>query len=89
MKNLSNIWVKFVKKIHNKLTGGKEKILLEYDRDVGYDSYLTELAKKRQKDLKYSTTTVGPHRDDISFIVNGIDIANMVPKGSSGQQRSL
>lgn len=61
-------------KIHNKLTGGKEKILLEYDRDVGYDSYLTELAKKRQKDLKYSTTTVGPHRDDISFIVNGIDI---------------
>lgn len=47
-------------KIHNKLTGGKEKILLEYDRDVGYDSYLTELAKKRQKDLKYSTTTVGP-----------------------------
>ena len=29
---------------------GKKKILLEYDRDVGYDSYLTELAKKRQKD---------------------------------------
>ena len=42
-------------KIHNKLTGGKEKILLEYDRDVGYDSYLTELAKKRQKDLKFFT----------------------------------
>ena len=39
-------------KIHNKLTGGKEKILLEYDRDVGYDSYLTELAKKRQKRFK-------------------------------------
>lgn len=72
-------------KIHNKLTGGKEKILLEYDRDVGYDSYLTELAKKRQKDLKYSTTTVGPHRDDISFIVNGIDIRKY---GSQGQQRT-
>ena len=43
-------------KIHNKLTGGKEKILLEYDRDVGYDSYLTELKKKRQKDLKYFTS---------------------------------
>ena len=61
-------------KIHNKLTGGKEQILLEYDRNVGYDSYLTELKKKRQKDLKYFTTTVGPHRDDISFVVNGIDI---------------
>ena len=57
-------------KIHNKLTGGKEQILLEYDRNVGYDSYLTELKKKRQKDLKYFTTTVGPHRDDISFVVN-------------------
>ena len=72
-------------KIHNKLTGGKEQILLEYDRDVGYDSYLTELEKKRQKDLKYSTTTVGPHRDDISFIVNGIDIRKY---GSQGQQRT-
>ena len=76
---------KVCQKIHNKLTGGKEKILLEYDRDVGYDSYLTELAKKRQKDLKYSTTTVGPHRDDISFIVNGIDIRRF---GSQGQQRT-
>ena len=48
-------------------------------------AYLTELAKKRQKDLKYSTTTVGPHRDDISFIVNGIDIRKY---GSQGQQRT-
>ena len=72
-------------KIHNKLTGGKEQILLEYDRNVGYDSYLTELKKKRQKDLKYFTTTVGPHRDDISFVVNGIDIRKY---GSQGQQRT-
>ena len=76
---------KVCQNIHNKLTGGKEKILLEYDRDVGYDNYLTELEKKRQKDLKYSTTTVGPHRDDISFIVNGIDIRKY---GSQGQQRT-
>ena len=72
-------------KIHNKLTGGKEKILLEYDRDVGYDSYLTELAKKRQKDLKYSTTTVGPHRDDLLFSIGDVDIRKY---GSQGQQRT-
>ena len=76
---------KVCQKIHNKLTGGKEQILLEYDRNVGYDSYLTELKKKRQKDLKYFTTTVGPHRDDISFVVNGIDIRKY---GSQGQQRT-
>ena len=69
----------------NKLTGGKEKILLEYDRDVGYDSYLTELAKKRQKDLKYSTTTVGPHRDDLLFSIGDVDIRKY---GSQGQQRT-
>ena len=52
---------------------------------MGYSTYLTELKKKRQKDLKYFTTTVGPHRDDISFVVNGIDIRKY---GSQGQQRT-
>ncbi len=30
---------------------------------------------------------MGPHSDDISFVVNGIDIRKYFPKGSSGQQR--
>ncbi|WP_216697556.1 DNA replication/repair protein RecF [Anaerostipes faecalis] len=74
-----------IKEIHGKLTGNKEEIRLEYDNNVNYDEFLTELIKKRNIDLKYSTTTVGPHRDDISFIVNDIDIRKY---GSQGQQRT-
>ena len=38
-----------------------------------------------QKDLKLCQTTVGPHRDDMLFSVNGIDIRKY---GSQGQQRT-
>ena len=33
-----------------------------------------------------STTSVGPHRDDISFKINGISVRNF---GSQGQKRSV
>lgn len=74
-----------IKEIHRKLTGNREEIQLEYENNVEYDIFLTELNKKRSIDLKYTTTSIGPHRDDISFIVNGIDIRKF---GSQGQQRT-
>ncbi|WP_443770645.1 DNA replication/repair protein RecF, partial [Anaerostipes sp.] len=74
-----------IKQIHRKLTGNQEEIQLEYENNVEYDIFLTELNKKRSIDLKYTTTSIGPHRDDISFIVNGIDIRKF---GSQGQQRT-
>ena len=40
----------------------------------------------REKDLKLGYTNVGPHRDDIKLIVNGIDIRSF---GSQGQQRTV
>ena len=43
------------------------------------------LKENLERDLKQKTTTTGPHRDDLSFIVNGIDIRKF---GSQGQQRT-
>jgi DNA replication and repair protein RecF len=43
-----------------------------------------ELINNREKDLKYAQTSVGPHRDDISFKIDGIDIRKF---GSQGQKR--
>lgn len=74
-----------IQEIHRKLTGNQESIELEYDYNVEYGEFLTELEKKRDLDLRYSTTNTGPHRDDISFIVNNIDIRKF---GSQGQQRT-
>lgn len=76
---------KIIYQIHQKLTGGLEKIKVEYDPSVKEKEFHKELSKKRELDLKNLYTYVGPHKDDISFYVNGIDIRKF---GSQGQQRT-
>lgn len=71
--------------IHNKLSGGKEEIKVIYEPDTTTDDFEINLKTNHDKDIKYKTTTVGPHRDDFCFMVNGIDIRKY---GSQGQQRT-
>lgn len=74
----------FYKK-HLYLSGGKEHIDLIYEKDVEVDAYESKLKKVRISDIKKGTTTIGPHRDDIRFDINKIDIRKY---GSQGQQRT-
>ncbi len=71
--------------IHFKLSGGKERIKVEYALYVSEDNFEEMLKKAREKDIKLKSTSVGPHKDDFIFIVNGIDIRTY---GSQGQQRT-
>lgn len=71
--------------IHNQLSGGKEHLEIFYEPNVEAEHLEDALAKNRDSDLRQRTTGIGPHRDDISFIVNGIDIRRF---GSQGQQRT-
>lgn len=70
--------------IHRKLTGGKEEIVVKYENQVEED-FLRQLRQRRDTDLKYKNTGIGPHRDDMKFMVNGIDVRTY---GSQGQQRT-
>lgn len=74
-----------VKDINVKMTEGSEPLDIRYDFDVDIDSYELKLKESYDKDLKYKTTNVGPHRDDLCFIVNDVDIRHY---GSQGQQRT-
>ena len=74
-----------VKGIHSHLTGGKELIEISYENNVSIEDYENTLLKKRDIDLKYQSTQTGPHRDDICFYVNDIDVRTY---GSQGQQRT-
>ncbi len=83
---------KFVKKlgevirpIHRKLSGGREEIEVGYEKNTEVDSFADSVKKSREKDLYLKSTECGPHRDDLSFLVNEIDIRKF---GSQGQQRS-
>lgn len=74
-----------IKEIHNKLSGGKEDIFIRYDFDVSPEEFEESLKNSQNKDMKFKQTSVGPHRDDIVFLIGGIDIRKF---GSQGQQRT-
>ena len=74
-----------VRDIHAKLTNDKENLEIIYEPDVTEDDFEHELKKNRDKDIKLKVTGKGPHRDDLAFMVNGIDIRKF---GSQGQQRT-
>ncbi len=72
--------------IHKNLTSGKEELRIVYDKNVDEKNFLLELCEKRNIDLKYQTTQIGPHRDDIVFMINDMDVKKY---GSQGQQRTV
>jgi len=74
-----------IEKIHMDLTGGKEKIVIQYEPNVGEEDFEAALARGREKDVRQKMSLIGPHRDDICFFINGIDIRKF---GSQGQQRT-
>ncbi len=71
--------------IHLKLSGGKEKLKIVYEPDVLSDNFEKKLEISQEKDIKFKQTSIGPHRDDFSFMADDIDIRRF---GSQGQQRT-
>lgn len=71
--------------IHKKLSGGKEEIYISYEPDVSIEAFETKLKISQERDIKLKQTTVGPHRDDFSFLNGNVDIRKF---GSQGQQRT-
>ena len=72
--------------IHAKISGGTETVTLTYEPNVKEEDFERELERVREKEFKLGQTMTGPHRDDISFLSNDIDIRKF---GSQGQQRTL
>ena len=71
--------------IHHKISGEKEHLILQYEPNIDEIFFEDELSNAKNKDLRLCQTTVGPHRDDMMFSVDGIDIRKY---GSQGQQRT-
>ena len=71
--------------IHEKLTGGRERLTVRYEPNVSEERFEEQIFLQRDHDLMLKTTGTGPHRDDISFYINDVDIRKY---GSQGQQRT-
>ena len=76
-------------KIYYGISNNKEELELIYKSSIKGDfteeNIFNQLKESRREDIKNLATSVGPHRDDFEFIINGDDLKIF---GSQGQKRS-
>lgn len=90
-----DIMSQYSKRIYAGISENKESFSVTYSRKdltdenvTVKDLYLYELERiknARKDDVLYKTTTLGPHRDDLEILINGVSARSF---GSQGQQRS-
>lgn len=74
------------KRYHQQITGGSELVEIVYSSQL-HDKPLDQLFMENlQKDRVLQYTSVGTHKDDLLFEINGYSIKKY---GSQGQQKSL
>ncbi len=81
----------YAQELHAYLTDNAEELILRPDRKYeGEEAEIAQTLVRRlsnnyEKDMRLGFTTVGPHRDDIEVLINGIDAKSYA---SQGQQRT-
>jgi len=95
LKTLKKL-IPIARQIHAGLTNGQEELQAKYLSSLVLEPGLTEeqihvifaraSRKVRNAEIQRCQTLLGPHRDDISLSINGIEAKTF---GSQGQQRTL
>lgn len=85
-----------VDELQANLSGGKEHLQIVYRPSFQMDParnalealeyYRVQLREVRRREIHQGVCSLGPHRDDLEFLVNGV---NMLSYGSRGQQRTV
>lgn len=80
---------------HRRLTDGKESLEIAYRPDIEKkaedgrpemeDAFRRKFEERRERDMARGHTTCGPHKDDLSLSINGVEVRGF---GSQGQQRT-
>jgi DNA replication and repair protein RecF len=74
------------KKHYNTLSDAREAVEMIYESEVGAEIFTQIFRKNRQRDLAAQRTTMGTHKDDFIFEINGFTLRKF---GSQGQQKSF
>ena len=79
--------------IMKKISGGREDLKIEYKTSCnfitspeGREVLYKQFYHNRDRDIYNGSATLGPHRDDLEFYINGKDAKKY---GSQGQQRTI
>ena len=82
---------KAASQIYEGISSQSETMGLEYrkgtdqDQEISPQNILDQLQQGREADIAAAATLIGPHRDDLSILVGGLDARSF---GSQGQKRS-
>ncbi len=74
---------------HYRLTDGAEKLVVRpekrYDGDDEElkEQLFEELQRNYERDVRLGYTSIGPHRDDLDFLINGQDAKNFASQGQT------
>ncbi len=79
-------FIPIFKEQYNAISGGNEEVMLNYDSKLQQKDLLTLLSESLEKDRILQYTSVGIHKDDLSFEITGHPIKKF---GSQGQQKSF
>ncbi len=86
-KNFIREYAPLLAKRYAFLSGGAgEEIELVYSSELGTTDFASELKSRLTRDLALGRTTIGIHRDEIEFNLNGYELRRY---GSQGQQKSF
>ena len=71
---------------YQKISGGVEEGGLRYKSNFSPEEFASELLAAQDKDCALQRTTIGPHKDDVVFLLGDHPVKKL---GSQGQQKSF
>lgn len=74
------------KKHYATLSDAREEVEMIYESELGAENFTQVFRSNRQRDLAAQRTTMGIHKDDFIFEINGFPLRKF---GSQGQQKSF
>ena len=83
-----------IKEKHKIISNDEEEVEVFYECDVEEENFLDKLKSEREKDIKYLYTSVGPHKDDLKFIIkknvdDNVGVSSINNVGVSLRARSV
>lgn len=77
-----------IQKNYQKISSSKEKIEVTYKSSISdtqniESAFKQKLLLKRDKDIRFGTTTIGPHREDVKFLIDGHTIESSASRGET------
>ncbi len=90
-RNFVNEFQEYIFSAYKKLVDLREVPSMEYEPsfktgnsekdEMVFENFKTEIDRKYKEELRLGSTLVGPHRDEISFKINGLELRKFASQG--------